>query len=817
MIVILERAGHVRARAFELLMPKSLLRIVSFLLIPCMAADPAFAAVYSIARLAKPSPLSSFQTQALMPLIRHMARGRWHGAVKQAQADTAVYRSLGASTPPRRRGPLELFRALNRWLVENPKGMRIWGVASLVVKLVPLVFDTPSLFRFPALEHGSHWVWKAFWIAWDIGGLAWWAAVEYQVWRQNRDDRERNALPVWTGGHGSFGASIDSSEEVRKNAAYWDMVVKDIKNRRMYYGIYGSELEALQAAFGEPLWYVDGRRSQPVPNFQVRAEGLYAVRLLRVGGEIHPVVSPGSEVIEGIYRFEISEESFRRMVGHSSLWSTATGQLLEAFLPAALQEQGIDFATLRRAMSLRGLTGIRVEVREHDLPEEVFIENGATDIVIVINKKYLFGQFSVLTRKAAANLVPEIWGNEAIFAGEHGEAATLPLYLSTTIGAIGIRGLRAAIDTFSSVPCPFGILLRDIFETMNDDGVDTLSETQSAFIAQRDWLHHRFSQVEQWVDGMLEGPLNRNNAPWLYRGDRQRIALPVATETNILMHPRLLRGFRHDLAQECTVFVMFVAALAEKVRKNSRNAEQLQLLRALMESMIELKRKSRPSLPRHVLQYLAAFESLFKQVLPYRPLVETVANGSGQAWALAQFDQSLEAIGGLIRFAHLGPEWGDLDLNQLVSKLCRYLDETPQFKNVSVTYSGADRPIRVWGQPVALRRLLMNLIANSLEALQSPRMRRQFKGIAVNIEQTSEDVIVQVRDSGPGVLPRILHKIFEKKVTNKRGSEGLGMGNVEAIVEEHHGTIAIESQEGGTTVTFTMPLDARSRLTARSG
>jgi signal transduction histidine kinase len=64
-----------------------------------------------------------------------------------------------------------------------------------------------------------------------------------------------------------------------------------------------------------------------------------------------------------------------------------------------------------------------------------------------------------------------------------------------------------------------------------------------------------------------------------------------------------------------------------------------------------------------------------------------------------------------------------------------------------------------------------------------------------------------VRDTGTGIPERYISKVFEPYFTLKPGGTGLGMALTKRIVDDHKGTIEIESKEGvGTTVTIELPV-----------
>jgi signal transduction histidine kinase len=91
--------------------------------------------------------------------------------------------------------------------------------------------------------------------------------------------------------------------------------------------------------------------------------------------------------------------------------------------------------------------------------------------------------------------------------------------------------------------------------------------------------------------------------------------------------------------------------------------------------------------------------------------------------------------------------------------------------------------------PVALRRVLLNLILNACQAMQN-------KGVvAVGIFRAR----IVIVDSGPGIAPADLPRIFEPFFTTKgsRGT-GLGLSIVSQLMAQQGGTVAVESEPGCT-------------------
>ena len=68
-------------------------------------------------------------------------------------------------------------------------------------------------------------------------------------------------------------------------------------------------------------------------------------------------------------------------------------------------------------------------------------------------------------------------------------------------------------------------------------------------------------------------------------------------------------------------------------------------------------------------------------------------------------------------------------------------------------------------------------------------------------------VVIEVEDTGPGIPPEHLDRIFEPYFTTKEGGTGLGLALAHKIIQDHHGRIRVESGVGaGATFVVTLPI-----------
>lgn len=131
---------------------------------------------------------------------------------------------------------------------------------------------------------------------------------------------------------------------------------------------------------------------------------------------------------------------------------------------------------------------------------------------------------------------------------------------------------------------------------------------------------------------------------------------------------------------------------------------------------------------------------------------------------------------------------------------------TEKHVRVSTEVEESPLPVVALGDEQRIAQVFTNLVGNALKFTE-PDGR-----IDVRLSRQNGEVLCRVRDSGCGIPPDELGRVFdrfyqvEKVVTRKTGGTGLGLAIVKNIIEAHGGKIWIESEVGkGTTVSFTLP------------
>lgn len=114
--------------------------------------------------------------------------------------------------------------------------------------------------------------------------------------------------------------------------------------------------------------------------------------------------------------------------------------------------------------------------------------------------------------------------------------------------------------------------------------------------------------------------------------------------------------------------------------------------------------------------------------------------------------------------------------------------------------------------PDRFRRVIINLVDNAAQALTP--LPEPDRKITISTRAAGQLIIV-ISDTGPGIAEEVLARVFEPFFSTKSFGTGLGLPTVKQIVEQHGGTIVIDSEVSrGTTVHIAMPLASEQRIAA---
>lgn len=165
-------------------------------------------------------------------------------------------------------------------------------------------------------------------------------------------------------------------------------------------------------------------------------------------------------------------------------------------------------------------------------------------------------------------------------------------------------------------------------------------------------------------------------------------------------------------------------------------------------------------------------------------------------------ERMLQIVGSLRTFGRLDAAERDrVDLHDgLESTLALLRHEMGERVRVVRDY-GELPPVEC--HPHQLNQLFMNLLLNATHAIQGPGT------VTVRTRRAGDEVEVEVEDTGAGIAPELLERIFRPGFTTKGSRVGMGLGLAicRRIAEQHQGRIRVRSEPGrGSTFTLSLPV-----------
>jgi len=143
-----------------------------------------------------------------------------------------------------------------------------------------------------------------------------------------------------------------------------------------------------------------------------------------------------------------------------------------------------------------------------------------------------------------------------------------------------------------------------------------------------------------------------------------------------------------------------------------------------------------------------------------------------------------------------------INVNELVSDLIDFYAPRAYSQSIVIRQGLNSEPLFCKIDPDLMKQALLNIFINAQQAME--------KGgeLLVRTGKYGQYAVIQISDTGSGIEPQRLDKIFEVYRSTKPGGRGLGLPIAKKIVQAHSGQINIESESGkGTLVTIKLPLN----------
>lgn len=147
-------------------------------------------------------------------------------------------------------------------------------------------------------------------------------------------------------------------------------------------------------------------------------------------------------------------------------------------------------------------------------------------------------------------------------------------------------------------------------------------------------------------------------------------------------------------------------------------------------------------------------------------------------------------------------EW--FDPNRVVEEVWEILRHEAEQRQVAVQFDLAPDLPSLWGDPIQIQQVLVNLVRNAFDAIAAQPLQPTL--VMQTQRADSGDVEFAVIDRGEGIAPSNLDRVFDAFFSTRAGGMGMGLAICRTLIEAHQGRISVTSRPGvETAFQFTLP------------
>ena len=147
----------------------------------------------------------------------------------------------------------------------------------------------------------------------------------------------------------------------------------------------------------------------------------------------------------------------------------------------------------------------------------------------------------------------------------------------------------------------------------------------------------------------------------------------------------------------------------------------------------------------------------------------------------------------------------DVDVQMSLMAAMSIVKHQAKAARVEFTSEPCSEPLHVYGDAIRFEQVLVNLLSNAIQALSE----QEHKHIMISVTNIKEQVIIKIRDNGPGILVDNIDRVFEAFFTTKENfGLGLGLSISHRIIESMQGQLNVNNHpDGGAIFTISLPIN----------
>ena len=157
-----------------------------------------------------------------------------------------------------------------------------------------------------------------------------------------------------------------------------------------------------------------------------------------------------------------------------------------------------------------------------------------------------------------------------------------------------------------------------------------------------------------------------------------------------------------------------------------------------------------------------------------------------------------------------------IDVNKVIEDSLILHSENLLQKGIAVRKRLSKLPL-IMADRDKLKQIVVNILLNSMDAVPDGGELIISSGVIISEDEGKEVATFQFKDTGQGISDDVLAHVFEPFYTTKPEGVGLGLAVCKSIIEQHGGSISIQTEKqgnvsGGTLITFTIPINSNNKI-----
>jgi signal transduction histidine kinase len=165
-------------------------------------------------------------------------------------------------------------------------------------------------------------------------------------------------------------------------------------------------------------------------------------------------------------------------------------------------------------------------------------------------------------------------------------------------------------------------------------------------------------------------------------------------------------------------------------------------------------------------------------------LLESIINATSE---INQINQKIIAIDKPVKY-----DQKLFDVKELLFKCLLMFKPLLELKDIEIVTNWTRQDCHILGDIFGMEQVFNNLILNAIEAMETALSNKSK--LTIIVKTIPEYIEIQIKDTGKGISPQHLDKIYQSYFTTKKQGTGLGLSVIKNIIDKHLGEIHIDSQ-----------------------